>query len=153
MRDTERERGRDAGRGRSRLPAGSSTWDLIPGSQGHALGWRQSLNHWASQASFSSFLNVGNTIIISLFMSLPTNFIISIVDDFHWLVSLLIVCFTFLILPMSGELWLNRRRCEFYLRCLIFLYSLKYYWAFFSGMELRYMEKLWSFLQHAFKLC
>ena len=29
MRDTERERGRDIGRGRSRLPARSLMWDLI----------------------------------------------------------------------------------------------------------------------------
>ena len=29
MRD--RERGRDTGRGRSRIPAGSPMWDLIPG--------------------------------------------------------------------------------------------------------------------------
>ena len=29
MRDTERENGRDTGRGRSRLHAGSWTWDLI----------------------------------------------------------------------------------------------------------------------------
>ena len=38
MRDTERERGRDTGRGRSRLPAGSPTWDSILGLQDHALG-------------------------------------------------------------------------------------------------------------------
>ena len=35
---TEREKGRDAGRGRSRLHAGSLMWDLIPGLQDHALG-------------------------------------------------------------------------------------------------------------------
>ena len=35
---TERERGRDTGRGRNRLPAGSLTWDSIPGLQDHALG-------------------------------------------------------------------------------------------------------------------
>ena len=40
MRDTEigRERGRDTGRGRSRLHAGGLTWDSIPGLQDHALG-------------------------------------------------------------------------------------------------------------------
>ena len=38
MRDTERERGRDAGRGRSRLPAGSPMWDSIPGPWDHDLG-------------------------------------------------------------------------------------------------------------------
>ena len=38
MRDTETERGRDTGRGRSRLHAGSPTWDLIPGLQDHTLG-------------------------------------------------------------------------------------------------------------------
>ena len=41
MRDTERE----AGRGRSRLCAGSPTWDSILGLQDHALGQRQALNH------------------------------------------------------------------------------------------------------------
>ena len=38
MRDTERERGRDTGRGRSRLHSGSPTWNLIPDPQDHALG-------------------------------------------------------------------------------------------------------------------
>ena len=32
-----RERGRDVGRGRSRLPAGTLMWDLIPGLQDRAL--------------------------------------------------------------------------------------------------------------------
>ena len=48
MRDTER--GRDVGREKSRLPVGSLMQDLIPGSQDHALSWRQTLNHWATQA-------------------------------------------------------------------------------------------------------
>ena len=43
MRDTER--GRDTGRRRSRLHAGSPTWDSIPGLQDQALGQRQVLNH------------------------------------------------------------------------------------------------------------
>ena len=47
----ERERGRDIGRGRSRLHAVSLTWDLILGLQDHALGWRQALNRWATQES------------------------------------------------------------------------------------------------------
>ena len=38
MRDTVRERGRDTSRGRSRLHAGSPTWDSIPGPQDHTLG-------------------------------------------------------------------------------------------------------------------
>ena len=41
MRDTERERGRDIGRGRSRLHAGSLVWDSIPGLQDHAVDCRQ----------------------------------------------------------------------------------------------------------------
>ncbi|CAD7667071.1 unnamed protein product [Nyctereutes procyonoides] len=44
MRDTESERGRDTGRGRSRLHAGNLRWDSIPGLQDHALGRRQALN-------------------------------------------------------------------------------------------------------------
>ena len=51
MKDRERERGRDIGRGRSRLHAGSPMWDSILGLQDHALGQRQPLNHWATQAS------------------------------------------------------------------------------------------------------
>ena len=43
-RHTERETGRDIGRGRSRLYAGSLIWDLILGPQDHALGLRQALN-------------------------------------------------------------------------------------------------------------
>ena len=35
------ERGRDTGRGRSRLHAGSPMRDSIPGPQDHALGQRQ----------------------------------------------------------------------------------------------------------------
>ena len=49
--ETQRERGRDTGRsrGRSRLHAGSLIWDSIPDLQDDALGWRQTLNHWATQ--------------------------------------------------------------------------------------------------------
>ena len=36
-RERERERGIDTGRGRSRLHAGSPTWDSIPGLQDHTL--------------------------------------------------------------------------------------------------------------------
>ena len=49
MRDTERVRGRDIGRERSRLHAGSWMWDWIPGIQDHAP------NRWANWAS--SFLS------------------------------------------------------------------------------------------------
>ena len=37
-RETERQRGRNTGRRRSRLHAGSLTWDSIPGLQDHTLG-------------------------------------------------------------------------------------------------------------------
>ena len=43
MRDTER--GRDLGRGISRLPAGSLMQDSIPGLPDHALSQKQMLNH------------------------------------------------------------------------------------------------------------
>ena len=49
--ERERERGRDTGGGRSRLHAGSLTWDLIPGLQDRALDQRQTLNHCATQGS------------------------------------------------------------------------------------------------------
>ena len=39
------ERGREIGRGRSRLPTGSPMRDSIPGPQDHALSRRQTLNH------------------------------------------------------------------------------------------------------------
>ena len=51
MRDRERERGRDTVRGRSRLHAGSLTWDLIPGLQDHTVDRRRALNRWATQGS------------------------------------------------------------------------------------------------------
>ena len=44
MRGRERERGRDTGKGRSSLHAGSPTRDLIPGLQDHTLDQRQVLN-------------------------------------------------------------------------------------------------------------
>ena len=44
QKDMERERGTDTGRGRSRPPAGSPTWDLVLGLLDHALGRRQALN-------------------------------------------------------------------------------------------------------------
>ena len=51
MRDTERE-GRDTGRVRSRLRAGSLTWDWIPGPQDHT---HPGLSHPGCPASqFSS---------------------------------------------------------------------------------------------------
>ena len=43
------ERGRDMGRGKSRLPAGSPMRDSIPGPRDHDLSQRQMLNHWATQ--------------------------------------------------------------------------------------------------------
>ena len=49
---TDTERGRDPGRGRSRLPAGSSMQDSIPGPQGHAPSRRQALNRRATQRPF-----------------------------------------------------------------------------------------------------
>ena len=54
MRDTQG--GRHTGRGRSRLQAGSPTWDSILGLQGHDLGQRHALNHWATQESPSWLL-------------------------------------------------------------------------------------------------
>ena len=51
MRDIQRERGRDTGRGRSRLHAGSPTWDLILGLQDRTLGQRQAPNCCATQGS------------------------------------------------------------------------------------------------------
>ena len=50
MRDPHRE-AEAQGRGRSRLHAGSLMWDSIPGLQGHSLGQRQALNHWATRAA------------------------------------------------------------------------------------------------------
>ena len=41
---SQRERGRDIGRGKSRLHTGSSMWDLIPGLQDHDPSRRQALN-------------------------------------------------------------------------------------------------------------
>ena len=59
-RHREKERGRDTGRGRSRLHAGSPMWDSILGLQDHTLGWRQVLNRWATQGSLISSLCDGS---------------------------------------------------------------------------------------------
>ena len=48
--ERHRERGRDIGRGRSRLPVGSPMWDSIPGPQDQDLSQRQTLNHRATRA-------------------------------------------------------------------------------------------------------
>ena len=53
----KRERGRDIGRERSRLPTRSPMWDSILGFQDHALSQRPLLNHWATQASPKKVLN------------------------------------------------------------------------------------------------
>ena len=53
MRDTQR--GRDTGRGRSRLPVGNLIQDSIPGIQDHALSQWQTLNRWATQTSLFPF--------------------------------------------------------------------------------------------------
>ena len=44
MREKERGRGQDTGRGRSRLQAGTPMWDSIPGPQDQALGLKAALN-------------------------------------------------------------------------------------------------------------
>ena len=48
------ERGRETGRGRSRLPLGSPMQDSIPGPWDHDLSRRQKLNHRATQVSLSA---------------------------------------------------------------------------------------------------
>ena len=40
----DRERGRDIGRERSRIPVRSLTWDSIPGPQDHDLNQKQTFN-------------------------------------------------------------------------------------------------------------
>ena len=49
--ERHRKRGRDTGRGRSRLPEGSLMWDLVLQPWDHHLCQKQILNHWATQAS------------------------------------------------------------------------------------------------------
>ena len=55
--EKHREKGRDTGRERSRLHAGSPMQDSIPGPRGHALSRRQTLNPWATQVSLRFLLN------------------------------------------------------------------------------------------------
>ena len=47
--ERHRERGRDIGRWRSRLPSGSLMQDSILGLWDHDLSQRQTFNHWATQ--------------------------------------------------------------------------------------------------------
>ena len=53
--ETHRERGRDTGRGRSRLPAGSLMRSSILGPQDHNLSQRRTFNHWATQVPQNLF--------------------------------------------------------------------------------------------------
>ena len=48
--ETEKKRGRDIGRGRAGSMQGA-WYGLNPRTPGHALGWRQVLNCWATQGS------------------------------------------------------------------------------------------------------
>ena len=54
--ERDRKRGRDIGRGRSRLLAGSPMQNLFLEPQDHTLSQRQTLNHWATQACLSVLL-------------------------------------------------------------------------------------------------
>ena len=57
-RERERERGGDTCRGRSRLHAGSPTWDPHPRSPGSCSGLKAAPNRWATEAAlFYVFLN------------------------------------------------------------------------------------------------
>ena len=56
--ERHRERGRDTGRGRSRLPVGSPMRDSIPGPKDHALSRSQTLNHGATQVPLKVCLMV-----------------------------------------------------------------------------------------------
>ena len=47
--ERHRERGRDTGSRRSRLPTGTPKQDLSPGPRDHDVSQRQMLNHWATQ--------------------------------------------------------------------------------------------------------
>ena len=49
--ERHQERGRDTGRGRSRLHAGSPMWDSIPELRNLALSQRQMINRWTTQVS------------------------------------------------------------------------------------------------------
>ena len=56
MHEGHRENGRDIGRGRSRLPAGSPMWGLDPRTPASCPGRRQVLNHGATQVPLKYYL-------------------------------------------------------------------------------------------------
>ena len=56
--ERQREGGRDTGRGRSRLHAGSLMWHSIMCLEDHTLDWRQVLNCWATRAALLSCIIV-----------------------------------------------------------------------------------------------
>ena len=49
--ERHRERGREIGRWKKQAPCREPDVGLDPGTPGHALGWRQVLNRWATQGS------------------------------------------------------------------------------------------------------
>ena len=69
----QRERGRDTGRGRSRLHAGSPMWDLILELQDHALSRMQMLNRWATQGSQDHLILKIHLSSMSFFSNLQSN--------------------------------------------------------------------------------
>ena len=81
------ERGRDIGRGRSRLPAGSLVQGSIPGPRDHDLSRRQTLNHWATQGSQWQILIGVKSLHLRQWkyhMTLHTCFWCKVRDQCHW---------------------------------------------------------------------
>ena len=77
MRDKQRERQRHRQR-EKQAPHREPDVELDPGSQDHAMSWRQTLNHWTTRRPCPSFLKLSNFEIKthkSLFLSFfPRNF-------------------------------------------------------------------------------
>ena len=78
MRDTERERGRDTGRGRSRLPAGRLMWDSIPDPR--ISTWAEDRRSTAEPSRHPSPALFKNTVLIILmhllWLNLQTCFLV-----------------------------------------------------------------------------
>ena len=61
------ERGRDIGRGKSKLPEGSPLWDSIPGPQDQDPSWRQTLNCWATQSPEIHHFKLYGSVVLTIF--------------------------------------------------------------------------------------
>ena len=118
----ERERQRHGQRERQAPCTGSPMWDSIPGPQDDVLSHRQTLNHWATQASpstdlinKSSFKNINLPwlsscrfvpyFVIQIWLDAPSSICVALVRVLYVVKYIAFFRYWFLFLPLE-EMWI-----------------------------------------------